>query len=255
MAIINSMGVGRSRKSMGNVTYRTVRGRTIGSQKIVSGGATTRVPSASQETRRTTFGLISRFAAQHAESIDQSFNLTKYGTARNYFMKVNYVALKAALASLTLEATDEEIGQAIATYAEKNPTAIYRIKKAGFPVTYLSGAWDDSANPIMGKVYLNEVQLKSGQTAPALKTEDALKIIGDNLAGEVTLITTTQLGGSTTSQPQSTALTNVEVNPQLITADVASAINGQFLVQVKVGNTVIVSFSNKSDDGQDESPL
>lgn len=37
MAIINSMGVGKARGSMGNVTYRTVKGQTIGSQKIDKG--------------------------------------------------------------------------------------------------------------------------------------------------------------------------------------------------------------------------
>lgn len=37
MARINSMGVGKARGSMGNVTYRTVKGQTIGSQKIEKG--------------------------------------------------------------------------------------------------------------------------------------------------------------------------------------------------------------------------
>lgn len=37
MARINSMGVGKARGSMGNVTYRTVKGQTIGSQKIDKG--------------------------------------------------------------------------------------------------------------------------------------------------------------------------------------------------------------------------
>ena len=37
MAIINSMGVGKARGSMGNVTYRTVKGQTIVSQKLGKG--------------------------------------------------------------------------------------------------------------------------------------------------------------------------------------------------------------------------
>lgn len=37
MAKINSMGVGKARGSMGNVTYRTVGGETIGSQKVDKG--------------------------------------------------------------------------------------------------------------------------------------------------------------------------------------------------------------------------
>lgn len=246
MAIINSMGVGRARKSMGNVTYRTVRGRTIGSQKVTP-GAVTRVPSAGQSKRQNVFGLINRFMALHGESIDESFNRTTYGSQRNYFMKVNYNALAAALAEVPDDASDDDIEEAIATYAGTNQTAIYRVKKSGYPVVYLTGAWDDSQNPMSGVVKLDGTTLRASDYAKALTTGQALRIEGDNLNGEVTLVTTASIGGSTTSQSQATALTGVSLSPQLITGSIAAALNGKYLVAVKVGNTTIVQLKNQED--------
>lgn len=248
MAIINSMGVGRARKSMGNVTYRTVRGRTIGSQKIAP-GAVTRVPTAGQSSRQNVFGLINRFMALHGQDIDDSFNKTVYGSQRNYFMKVNYNALSAALAGVSADASDDDIEQAITTYATANQTAIYRVKKSGFPIVYLTGAWEASQNPMTGVVKLNGAALQASEAAKRLTTGQELRIEGDNLSGEVTLVTTASLGGSTTSQSQATALTGVSSSPQLITGTIAAALNGKYLVAVKVGNTTIVQLKNEDESG------
>ena len=248
MAIINSMGVGRARKSMGNVTYRTVRGRTIGSQKITP-GAVTRVPTAGQSSRQIVFALINRFMALHSQSIDDSFNKTAYGSQRNYFMKMNYNALSAALAGVSADASDSEIEQAIAAYAGANQKAIYRVKKSGFPIVYLTGAWDDSQNPMSGVAKLDGTALRASDNAKRLATGQALRIEGDNLSGEVTLVTTASLGGSTTSQPQATALTGVSSSPQLITGTIAAALNGKYLVAVKVGDTTIVQLKNEEPQG------
>lgn len=248
MAIINSMGVGRARKSMGNVTYRTVRGRTIGSQKI-SPGAVTRVPTAGQSSKQTVFGLINRFMALHAQSIDDSFNKTAYGSQRNYFMKVNYSALSAALAAVSADASDGDIEQAVTTYAQANQTAIYRVKKSGSPIVYLTGAWDDSQNPTSGVVKLDGATLRASDNAKALTTGQALRIEGDNLNGDVTLVTTASLGGATTFQPQATALTGVSATPQLITGTIAAALNGKYLVAVKVGDTTLVQLKNEESQG------
>lgn len=250
MAIINSMGVGRARKSMGNVTYRTVRGRTIGSQKVTP-GAVTRVPSAGQSSRQNVFALINRFMALHGQSIDESFNKTTYGSERNYFMKVNYNALSAALAGVSADASDAEIEEAIATYAGTNQTAIYRVKKSGYPVVYLTGEWDDSQNPMSGVVTLNGSTLRATSYAKALVTDQVLRIEGDNLNGDVTLVTTTTPGSSTTEQNQATALTSVSATPQLITGNIAAALNGKYLVAVKVGGTTIVQLKNAADPGDD----
>ena len=157
MAIINSMGVGRSKKSMGNVTYRVVRGRTIGSQKRSQGesGATTR--GLNGNVRKPLFAMINSFMKAHDTDIQVSFNKSQYGSQRNYFFSQNYAALSAALQALAISASasgimplESAIEAAITAYATANPTAIYRVKLAGFDNVFMTGAWDSADNPVSG---------------------------------------------------------------------------------------------------------
>lgn len=254
MAIINSMGVGRARKSMGNVTYRTVRGRTIGSQRVQAGGAVTRVPTSGQSARRSIFSMISRFAALHSSDIKVSFDRTRYGSERNYFMRVNYDALRAALLNLRAEATDEEISSAIAVYAQNHPTAIYRVKRAGMPVEYLTGEWVTTSNPATGQVYVGGVVKANGIDAFQLHTGDTIVIVGNNLSGALSLVGTNTNGGSTTVYSETTAFDNVEKSDVQYSATVKAAVNNVYAVQIKVGATVIASYRN-STGNQEENPL
>lgn len=151
MAIIRSMGVGSAKKSMGNVTYRTVRGRTLGSQKVAP-RPLTRAQDVSLQ--QFVFGLITRFMAVHAADIMVSFNQTKYGSERNYFAKVNFASLREALrplynagATSVDDISDAQIEAAITEYATANLQAIYRVKRSGYEVAYLSGAWSSEDNP------------------------------------------------------------------------------------------------------------
>lgn len=153
MAIINSMGVGRAKKSMGNVTYRTIRGRTIGSQK--RSGTTTRVTFLTRA--QALFGMVSMFMQAHASDIQVSFNKSQYGSQRNYFFRINKAALEEALSPLLPNVmanatypTVSEVENAITSYATKNPTAIFRVKLSGFENVYLTGSWMSSDNPISG---------------------------------------------------------------------------------------------------------
>ena len=158
MAIISSMGVGKARKSMGNVTYRTVRGRTIGSQKRAATGstATTRGDGTVMSRQQALFGMVSMFMQAHASDIDVSFNKSRFGSQRNYFFKTNRKALFAALTSLAVTAMNQgypsltDIEAAIASYATANPKAIYRVKLSGFEPVYMSGAWSSDDNPVSG---------------------------------------------------------------------------------------------------------
>lgn len=152
MAIINSVFMGRSKKSAGNATFRTVRGRTIVSQKVGKTGTITGNLSVNQFA----LAVISRFASLKAEDIAVSFDPTTFGSARNAFFKLNYGALKKAINGLYVESlkhgaaklpTDSEILEAITDYATKNPQAIYRVKRAGLAVVYLTGEWDSEQNP------------------------------------------------------------------------------------------------------------
>ena len=157
MAIINSMGVGRSKKSMGNVTYRVVRGRTIGSQKRGQGttGATTR--GMQGNLRKPLFAMINMFMSAHKTDIQVSFNKSQYGSQRNYFFTVNYSALATALQALAVSAAgsgllplESEIESTITAYATANPSAIYRVKLAGFENVFMTGAWSSEDNPVSG---------------------------------------------------------------------------------------------------------
>lgn len=155
MAIIRSMGVGAAKKSMGNVTYRTIRGRTIGSQKV-GDRPLTRAEDVSLQ--QFVFGLVNRYMTLHAADINVSFNKTKYGSQRNYFAKINFPELKEAFSSLygagqvsVDSISDAQIEAAVLAYVEENPTAIYRVRLSGAPIVYLTGAWSSADNPVIIK--------------------------------------------------------------------------------------------------------
>lgn len=90
MAIINSLGIGKSVKSAGNLTYKTIRGRTIASQRIISNKSNTM----KQSIQRTHFRLASQAAQLLQLFIDNCYEKSKYGSARNNFMRINksYIA-------------------------------------------------------------------------------------------------------------------------------------------------------------------
>ena len=153
MSIVVSSLVSKGRKSFGNLTLRTVRGRLIVSEKRQK--ASTRLTSLSKA--QAVFGMVSIFMFEHASDIQVSFNKSKYGSQRNYFFRLNKKALEAALAplipSVMLNATmptAAEIEDAITAYATANPTEIYRVRLRRFDPVYLTGAWNPNDNPISG---------------------------------------------------------------------------------------------------------
>lgn len=85
MAIINSAGIGKSRKSQGNLTYKYIRGRTIASSKIIENKSNT----PAQASVRGQFALFSKFVQKCVPYIDGFYEKSKYGSARNAFMKSN----------------------------------------------------------------------------------------------------------------------------------------------------------------------
>lgn len=174
MAIVNSLGIGRGKKSAGNLTYRSVRGRCIASQKQEKRGPVKGAYSIAQAT----FSLVSTFMRAHAADIDVSFDKTAYGSARNNFYKTNKSALAAALATLASEyayaknkADITAIDAAIADYAEKNQQAIVRVKLAGFDTVYLTGAWSSDDNPVAGGG-INELGRGTASVAVGQETYD-----------------------------------------------------------------------------------
>lgn len=85
MAIINSLAIGKSVKSAGNLTYKTVRGRTIASQRITQNKSNT----AAQGVQRSRFGATAQCMQLFLPYVNNFFEKTKYGSARNQYVKIN----------------------------------------------------------------------------------------------------------------------------------------------------------------------
>lgn len=85
MAIINSLAIGKSVKSAGNLTYKTVRGRTIASQRITQNKSNTPF----QQNQRQRFAKISTSMKLIQQYIDICFEKSKYGSSRNAFFSLN----------------------------------------------------------------------------------------------------------------------------------------------------------------------
>lgn len=85
MAVINSLAIGKSVKSAGNLTYKTVRGRTIASQRITSNASNTPL----QASQRSAFGDSVKCMQLVLPFINRFFEKSKYGSARNQFLALN----------------------------------------------------------------------------------------------------------------------------------------------------------------------
>ena len=156
MAKVYSHSESRAKGSVGMTTYRYVRGKVVQSQKIAPWDpAIEQVGNATRWNERTALlGLISLWCSAHAQSIINSFNRTKGGSQRNYFMKKNYAALRMALNDLAIEYASTKVApelvaieDAIGAYAALHPSTIYRVKKSGYDIVFLTNNWDDADDP------------------------------------------------------------------------------------------------------------
>lgn len=154
---------------MGNVTYRTVRGRTISSLK--RGGVDPATRADGDTLTQFVFGLMARYASARAADIENSFSKTKYGSARNAFMKLNYEGFKKALESLyqvgmkASMITDAQIDEAVHSYATANPMVIVRAKIDGEPTVYLSGVWESNLSfGTISMASVDSITLADGMT-------------------------------------------------------------------------------------------
>lgn len=79
MAIINSVGVGNGSKSVGEFTYRNVRGRTVASKRVLKNSSN----SAAQGNQRSLFAALSKFLTAYDCYVFNAFTKTRYGSRRN----------------------------------------------------------------------------------------------------------------------------------------------------------------------------
>lgn len=85
MAVINSVGVGRGSKSVGEFTYRYTRGRTIASRRITKN--TSKTPA--QVGRRGAFGSFVWTFSPYKWFFSDGYEKTKHGSSFNQFVHVN----------------------------------------------------------------------------------------------------------------------------------------------------------------------
>lgn len=85
MAVIDSVGVGRGSKSVGEFTYRYTRGRTIASRRITKN--TSKTPA--QVGRRGAFGSFVWMFSPYKWFFSDGYEKTKHGSSFNQFVHVN----------------------------------------------------------------------------------------------------------------------------------------------------------------------
>ena len=172
MAKIYSHSVGRAKGSIGLVTYRTVKGRTLASQKVQPRGTR---PGMAKYTERTyAFALMAAYANNYKASIKKSFDPTRFGTARNAFAKYNANAFYDVAVYMLANSDDfnganlyddpistfgdyativDSVNDARAAIAEADPLGVagslVRIRKNGYPAVAISGsaAWTIVPDP------------------------------------------------------------------------------------------------------------
>lgn len=102
--LLNIISTG-ARRSAGAATFRRVRGRTILSQKRSGSNKSLETRAAAGLVRtyyEALFYIMSAFADGMQNTINQSFEQTRYGSRRNAFFKLNYSAVELALNSSPL---------------------------------------------------------------------------------------------------------------------------------------------------------
>lgn len=145
MAVVHSHTQSGGRGSLGSTYFSNRYGRTIQSQKPGPRKSAATRGDSKAAAREQIFGMISQFMAAHSEDINKDFNKVRYGSARNYFHSQNKDALRLALTPLVdTSPTIAEIEAAIGSYAKENPNSIYRVKKTGADVQYLTDTWAES---------------------------------------------------------------------------------------------------------------
>ena len=229
MAKVYSHSESRAKGSVGMTTYRYVRGKVVQSQKIAPWDpAIDQVGNATRWNERTALmGIISLWCSVHSESIKHSFNRTKGGSQRNYFVKRNYKALAAAFASLAQEyaftrtaPSVQAIEDAMGSYAAAHANTIYRVKKTGYDVQFLSGNWDDADDPIAAVTVSDIVA-----TLDSDFNMVSLAIVGENLAGEIKIkLAGADVSGNIVIAPNKQSATFTPSNAPLVVGNQSLAV-------------------------------
>lgn len=124
MAVINSVGVGRGSKSVGEFTYRYTRGRTIASRRITKN--TSKTPA--QVGRRGAFGSFVWMFSPYKWFFSDGYEKTKHGSSFNQFVHVNRELLGKSPSSESISVSQpldlQFVAQPDGTYKADNVSGV-----------------------------------------------------------------------------------------------------------------------------------
>lgn len=175
MAIINSLAIGKSVKSAGNLTYKTVRGRTIASQRITTNKSNTPL----QQAQRLSFTNLSQSMQFYQSWIDRCYEKSKFGSSRNNFAKTNPKFNAGNILGEIKEGIASAIEGIVASYAlpsGANTRALSQFSKGSLPCI-VSEETEVITSLSVGGAYTNVLSCKSINiqfTAPV--TVDKVKL-------------------------------------------------------------------------------
>lgn len=183
MAIVNSLAIGKSKKSAGNLTYATVKGRTIAKQKPTS-VANPNTPA--QQAQRTAMATIVMFWQLWASAFKGLFTKrNKLFSAFNQFVHLN----KEIMHTPGLITEDGLIGAIEGMYIASGKYSIDAIKvsEGGNAAFYTTNA-DLLLNLVEGdKIILIKKQTNAMTFSTTTKTLTTAEIETLKTGSEVTL--------------------------------------------------------------------
>ena len=149
MAEIDSTAIGAGRRSLGNITYRYVKGKTIASRRITSN----RSQTTKQQQQRLAFSLTGLLAKSLRTVIYHGFDNNQHGSPTSNFMRVNkefmhyartsdYLSRDLpAISNLCIALDDPKFrGKVVASSGSVNLTTVYD--------------WGDDAS-LLARLYLS----------------------------------------------------------------------------------------------------
>lgn len=188
MAIINSLAIGKSVKSAGNLTYKTVRGRTIASQRITTNTSNTMA----QSIQRSHFGVCAKAAQLVQVFINNCYEKSKYGSARNSFMSINKNYNAFAIIPEVQEGAIPFVDAFIPAFLNRSPegreTYIEWSAYGTSPVitreTIITGSFTDSSSHVSNYSETSRVEYSFVNPVPREKANIVLcGLIGDSTNG------------------------------------------------------------------------
>ena len=203
------------RRSAGNATWRRVRGRVIMTQKRQSGKNTIQTRAAGgliRTYREAMFFIMSAYADGMQNSINESFNPTRYGSRRNAFFKLNYSAVEKAVngCQLGLALLDQIMHNVsftgVSVGGDENPQTISAFNELGWNSLFSAAAAADVTGSyirsnIGGTKYQGFDETWSSNPDPGASVITGMTVAVSNATAEGQTIISISIVGTNISYP------------------------------------------------------